>query len=170
MSDFLCGKLTFTHKLSIREQAELSFDLVRYALDQRLGLQVGCAIVQPIVFEILGCGRELNGIDVPFLITDSPIWDASDEIISKYPSDHLDADAGESLQHRLERVQRFLIASSRVQPVQQITVVLGQGYDDTYEEVTGAAADFVAKIAPRYEDVLEVPSVKFIVTPLRTSG
>jgi hypothetical protein len=160
MSSLLCGSFEFARALDEREQGHLGFSIVDLAQRERFGVQLGCAIVQPLVFEILGRGRAFAGESLPFLITDSPIWDVSERVIDRYSPDYPDAEPDGTLAERLSRLQRFFADALKIEPITQIKAVFTVGYSPTYPEERLSADRFIERMEQLYEGVAEVPSVK----------
>src|SRR5262249_23320300 len=127
MSSLLCGQLTFSRDLSQREAAELGFSLARVALDERLGLQIGCAVVQPIVLQMVGADRALEGAKLPFLLTDSPVSDVSERIIDKYAPEYPEEEPDGPLEARLNRVAHFVTKAMAIPEVVRMTLVFADG-------------------------------------------
>jgi len=164
MSCFLAGKVSFKSALSERAQTDLGFRLVQLATGERLGIQLGLAIVQPIIFEILGSERALREDALAFHVTDSPAWNTSDAIVRKYAPEYPEQEEPDGpLRQRLQRVERFLCAAVGLPGVHEITLVLSLGYDASYEEEIIEASQFVERAERRYEDVVDVPNVRFLV-------
>lgn len=160
MSSLLCGSFEFARALDEREQGRFGFSIVDLAQRERLGVQLGCAIVQPLVFEILGQGRAFAGESLPYLITDSPIWDVSERVIDRYSPDYPDAEPDGTLAERLSRLQRFFADALKIELVARVRAVFTEGYSPEYPEETVHVERFADRMLALYEDVAEVPSVK----------
>jgi len=139
MSYFLCGEFVLNQKVST-DTASLAFDLVSYAASRKLGLQLGPCIIQPVVFEIIGNNRtERNDNFLPFLITESPISDVSDDLL-----DMDDLGAGtERINNTLERLRSFLESVGQTGNVSMAKVFFSEGYDDRYVRIEATPKTFV---------------------------
>jgi hypothetical protein len=129
MSYFLAGRFQFTHPLTRAERDRAAFLISEGALRNHVAVQLGCNIVQSIVFKILG--KELAADnELIFLLTDSPISDTSDELI-----DYL----GESREDMIEvvrahgkRLTEFLTSLRSVESLSRVSLVVSEGYDTAY--------------------------------------
>lgn len=160
MSSLLCGTFTLAREHSLREAGDLCFTLAAAALDQRLGLQLGSAIVQPSVFDVLGCGRAFDGRTLPFLVTDNPMWDASDGVADKYAPEYPDEEPDGPLPVRLARVQRFFSRVIAEPGVASVLLVVTRGPGAAHAEDACRSDELVERLLPRYADVLEIPFVR----------
>jgi hypothetical protein len=160
MSSLLCGTFGFSRSLDEREQGRIGFSIVDLAQRGRFGVQLGCAIVQPLVFEILGRGRPFSGESLPYLVTDSPIWDVSERVIDRYSPDYPDAEPDGTLAERLSRLQRFFTDALALEAIAQVSAVFTVGYSPAYPEETLRVERFVDRMSQLYEGVAEVPCVK----------
>ena len=135
MSYFLCGSFVLRTDLSLAEREDFAYKVVDESSANRLSIQLGPCIVQRIVFEIIGenISSGLEG-KMPFLITNSPISDVSDELI-----DFDDIDGGiERLRKTLEQLQSFLTGIKKTANVSEATIYFSEGYDDMYENITSS--------------------------------
>ncbi len=161
MSHFLCGKFGFKSHLPVERQEEFSFRLTEAALSNQLALQLGCNIVQEIVFEILKMEWATSDAkELPFLVTASPLADSSDGLISPdtlaLPPDLYYAKLGENLQ----RLIKFLTSINEPGLLSTVTVVFSEGFDDNYEEIVTSADLFVEQCVNAFKKEERVPSLK----------
>lgn len=163
MSSLLCGSFGFARSLDEREQARIGFSIVELAQRERFGVQLGCAVVQPLVFEILGRERTFAGESLLYLITDSPIWDVSERVIDKFSPEYPEAEPDGTLEERLCRLQRFFVDALKIETIAQVMAVFTVGYSPEYPEETLRADHFVDRMLQLYEGVMEVPSVKLTI-------
>lgn len=157
MSYFLCGEFVLEEGLSTNEKTGFAFDAIHESWLNRISLQLGPCIVQPIVFEIIGkpisnqAEREL-----PFLITSSPISDVSDGLI-----DLDDIDGGlERLEQTLSRVQSFLSGIGRTGMVAEATIYFSEGFDDNYRLIESSLGMFTADCMKVFEVSGEIDSLR----------
>ena len=160
MSSVLCGSFEFSRPLDEREQGGFGFSIVDLAQRERFGVQLGCAVVQPLVFQVLGKVRAFTGESLPYLITDSPIWDVSERVIDRYSPDYPAAEPDGTLSERLSRLRRFFADALKIECVTQITAVFTAEYSPTYPEETLSADRFLERMEQLYVGVAEAPSVK----------
>jgi len=162
MSYFLTGRFQFTRDLSTHEQIDVAFQLVERAISNRVALQLGCNIAQSIVFEILGkeptAGRELL-----FLLTDSPISDTSDELLTYW------GESQEQIKTKVKsigtKIRDFLASTRSIDCIARVNFFISEGYDTSYrrEEVSlESVVDRLAELAEEY-DWLGFPSVEVVV-------
>jgi hypothetical protein len=165
MSHLLCGKFVFKRPLPFESQTEFSFKLVEFAFSERLGLQLGCNIVQEIVFEMLRIERSHpNHEELPFLITDSPIADTSDNLIAPDVSAELSDSSDTELNQNLERVRQFLMLVGETGQVFSATILFSEGYDDSFEEIHSSVTLFAEHSLKAFHGRERVPSLKVMVT------
>jgi hypothetical protein len=141
MSYFLCGSFLFKADLSLVERENFAFEVAAAACANRLSLQLGVCITQPIVFEILGENRpSASANKLPFLITDSPIADVSDNLI-----DFNDVGGGvSSLSRTLGQLQSLFSEIKETEVVASVTVYFSEGFDERYRKVTSLLTEFAA--------------------------
>jgi hypothetical protein len=163
MSSLLCGSFELARSLDEREQGRIGFSIVDLAQRERFGVQLGCAVVQPLVFEILGRERTFSGETLPYLITDSPIWDVSERVIDKFSPDYPEAEPDGTLEERLCRLQRFFAGTLRIETIVKVMAVFTVGFSPEYPEVELCADRFVERMLQLYEGAMEVPSVKLVI-------
>ena len=138
MSFFLCGKFVFRTDQSLTERERFAFEVVGAGCTRRLSVQLDVCITQSIVFEILGENRSPSHADkLPFLITDSPISDVSDDLI-----DFHDIGGAERLEQTLERLQSLFFEIKKHEVVTEIVVYFSEGYDETYKRITSSLDNF----------------------------
>lgn len=160
MSSLLCGSFGFTRSLEVREQGRIGFSIVDLAQRERFGVQLGCAVVQPLVFEVLGRDRSFIGESLPYLITDSPIWDVSESVIDKFAPEYPDAEPDGTLVERITRLQRFFSDALKIELIASVTAIFTSGFSPDYAEETLQMDRFVDRMLQLYEGDLDVPSVK----------
>jgi hypothetical protein len=139
MSYFLCGSFVFKTHLSLTERTNFAYKVVEEVCAIRLSIQLSICIVQQIVFEIIGT-NSLSELEtkMPFLLTDSPISDVSDELI-----DLDDIDGGvEKLKRTLEQLQSFLARIKKTAVVSDVIIYFSEGYDNKYENITSSLDTF----------------------------
>ena len=123
MSYLVFGTFTLARALDDAAKKAVAYDLVECAVAQRLYLLLGCNIVQPgIIHEMLGYEQGVVPDDkLLFLLTDSPISDTSDDLISPY---HVGLDGSDSsLIVSLSRIGRLLKATMDFADVGGVEIV-----------------------------------------------
>jgi len=161
MSHFLCGRFIFEDGLPRATVVEFSFKVVQEACGHHLAVQLGCNIVQPVVFEILGLERASpNNINLPFVITDSPISDTSDDLISPGDFESTLEVGYEILETNLHRVKAFLLSVSEIGAVRAAILCFSEGYDDKYQELDVPLDSFVERCLHVFKEEERVPSLK----------
>lgn len=164
MSYLICGKLIFQESLPPGDQIQLSYKVVELALKEQLSLHLECNIVQPIVYEILGQKNQIrfNGTDFAFFITDAPISDTADALISPYEIEPFENPLP-TLRKNLNRVNRLLSAVLQLKEIRQVILYLSEGYDDFYREEKISKERFVEHCLQLFNEYGEIPAVKFII-------
>ena len=166
MSHFICGEFVFKSHLPVKRQEELSFKLTEAALSNHFALQLGCNIVQDIVFEILKMERATSDAkELPFLVTTSPLADSSDGLISPYtlglPPDLYYA----KLEENLQRLKQFLVGINEMGVLSTLTVVFSEGFDDSYEEINTSLDSFIEQCINAFKKEEGVPSLRVRIQP-----
>ncbi len=85
MSYFIFGTLFFRAEVTGQEQEECSFKAAEIAVREHFSMQMGVNICQSLVKEILE--KQCDGDEtkcLAFLVTDSPIANTSDGLISPF--------------------------------------------------------------------------------------
>ena len=164
MSYLICGEFIFKEVLCLDAQIQFSYTMTELALKEKLSLHLECNIVQPIVYKIVGKKDKilLNGKDLAFLITDSPISDTSDVLIDPYVHESFENPLP-TLQRNLDRVDRLLSAILQLEEMSQVIIYFSEGYDDCYPEEKISMERFVERCLQLFHEYDEVPSVKFII-------
>jgi len=138
MSHFLCGELQFRQPLSDTEQVDLAFTLAELAIKNRLGLQLGFNITQPVIFDILGKkeDRRSTNKECVFLLTDSPISNTSDALV--HPNLLDSTEVKNILSANMRRVERFLSSAAQTGLLAGMSLYVSRGYDTSYakEEIS----------------------------------
>jgi hypothetical protein len=149
MSYFLCGKIVLKEALS----DDMAFRLAGKACENRLGIQLGHNIVQPVVHEIINDHCEDNrGFDISFLFTASPISDVSDELI-----DIEDPSVGvEGVRDALARLYSFFL----FEEINSITLFFSEGYDVSYQQLEVPLDSFANQCLLIFEESEEVVSLQ----------
>jgi hypothetical protein len=150
MSIFICGAFQLKEPADTSNLKRLGWIVTEAARAERLHFYLFSGIPQPIVFEILRF--EWNGAPshrIPFLITDSPVWNVSDELV----------ETRAAAMTTLAKVARTL-QSLRSRMV-AVDLYLSEGYDDNYEIVDATLDDFEAIVLARLdqEPEFEIPSI-----------
>jgi len=146
---------------------EAAFQLVERALAQRLHIQLGSNIAHagPLL-EMLGfSSTPLPPDRLLFLLTDSPISDTSDELISPYCAGIEDEP---SLQVNLFRIQRFLRSVRDVKDITSIDLYFTEGFDVRFERKALRVDEFYEATLQAFGPAPEIPSTHFAVS-LRAS-
>lgn len=162
MSHFVCGKISFAVSPWEGEEAFL-FDLQRAAIDARINLQVGWAICQPkIPSDITGA---LSPNDLPFLMTDSPVWDVAEQLIAPDVFVHGEEKCRAIVQDSLGRIRDVVAKALTNDKVLSVTVAVSDGvtiYDD-YEKLVATVDDFVKVVIGRFVDMANTPDLHVLV-------
>jgi hypothetical protein len=128
MSYFVCGRVTF----SVADHSAME-RIARSASMQALKLgacvQFGCAIVQDIVFEIVG--RYDSTADwLPFLLTDSPLSNVSEELVS--PRELYGPEGDTRFRRHAALIAAFLRSILTEREVSGIDLFVSDAFDDSY--------------------------------------
>ena len=163
MSAFLCGVFRFKRIESRDFQVGFGWRIIRLGVSSNLHFQLGCNIVQDVVFEILKIPRPFqDSALLPFLITDSPLTDTSDAVIS--PSElHSKDDRVRIIRQNFERISSVFAEALTTQELGNIEVILSEGYDTEYPEKRIPITTFVETCISLLEGEWEVPSIRLII-------
>jgi hypothetical protein len=131
MSYFLTGYVRFTQALSPDEQVNTAFELSERALRSRVGIQLGCNIVQKIVFEILDKDLATKRA-LPFLLTGSPISDTSDDLLNYWSESR--AQMKTKVKSNAERLQNFIASLRSIPHIAGVALFVSEGYDTSYRK------------------------------------
>src|SRR5271155_4866363 len=164
MSHFLCGELEFRQPLLDNEQVDFAFKLDEWAIKNRLGLQLGFNIVQPVVFDILGKkDRRSTNSEFVFLLTDSPISNTSDALV--HPNFIDPMEVKNTLNANMQKVQRFLSSAAETGLLAGLSLYVSRGYDTSYarEEIS---LGFLPERSVSMFNMLHgigIPSTEFVI-------
>lgn len=166
MSYFVFGTFKLAKPMDERVLKDIAFAIVECGLSHRLCLQLGHNIVQAgLLFEMFDFKQgSIPADSLPFLMTDSPISDTSDGLISPY---HVGLGDEPSLLVNLTRMKRFLVGLAQVHNVAGIDVYFTEGYDHSFEEISVSPDRFDEVALKVFEPAPEIPSTRFV---LRWSG
>ena len=170
MSEFLFGEIRLCKTVSGEDRASLAFNILQRALAHGIHLQMGCNIVEDIVYETLGIeGKRTRGSAIPFLATDSPVDDVSTRLLTPEICRPLDYPGGPPLIKDLYSLVGFLSAVIGLDEVKECLVCMTVGFDpiltDSKVEKRVRLQDFVSVVLEAYGDDTEVPSLRLIVGP-----
>jgi hypothetical protein len=168
MSYFLAGRFHFTRILSAWEQNQVAFNICRRALDNEIVCQLGCNVVQPIVFEIISTKMAADD-DLVFFLTGSPMSNTSDELLDY--SSKSRSEAIEKIRARAARIKRFLQELNALEVIDYVTLFISEGYDTSYRPELvrlGALTERLLDLAAEY-DWQGFPSVVLTIE-LKASG
>lgn len=156
MSCFVFGALRPT-----ASTAEAAWAATRAAVDEGVGLLMGCNVHQPPVLQVLQERNLTASGALVFLVTDSPISDNTEELVS--PFREL-GDIREIVGPGVARIGRWL---ERIRPVArgEIHVFLMEGYDDGVEEIGLSAPAFAETITARIAERGDLPSLWVRIEP-----
>jgi hypothetical protein len=163
MSGFVYGTIRFIRALDYDELSKLSFELEKAAIDEGVFLQMGVNIVQRFIFEELGITRGWHAVEeLPFLITDSPISNISEDLISPDAFGVPDHDWYQIIREHLLAIGRLLETITGLALVTGVTMYMTEGYGEDQEIRTEPQhlADAILEIC---DDVAIAPSVKIVV-------
>ena len=164
MSHFLCGELQFRRPLLPEEQVDFAFRLEELAIKNRLGLQLGFNIVQPVVFEILGKkDRRLSGKEFVFLLTDSPISNISDALVDPNLLDPMEVK--ETLRANMQRVEQFFSSVAEIDLLAGILLYVSCGYDTSYKREEISLGSLAERCVSMFNILhgIGIPSTEFII-------
>lgn len=165
MSHLVCGKFVFDRHLSLEEQVAFSFEVSARALVDNLSIQLSCNIIQDVVFEILQLERAtLNGVEMAYLITGSPLWDTSDELISPYTAAGSLDDYYVKLTFVLQNIQHLAQYALQAQPVAAIIIFFSEGYDVSYQEISTQLHSFTERCLQAFKEEKQVPCLKVMIS------
>ena len=162
MSHFLCGEIQFRQKLSWGEREDLAFTLSELALSQRLSIQLAFNITQRTVFEILH--RNDGGIaetDIAFFLTDSPISNVSDQLVSSINVAPLDLEM--TIREGMRRVERFLTGVAKIECLAAMSLYLSQGYDTAYQKEEISIEFLANRVVDFFTELHHMPSTQFLI-------
>ncbi len=109
MSCLVYGSIRFIKALDYNELSNLSFELEKAAIAEGMFLQMGVNIVQRFVFEELGITPGWEAVEkLPFIITDSPVSDVAENLISPDAFRVPDHDWYKIIREHLFAIGRFL--------------------------------------------------------------
>jgi hypothetical protein len=154
----------FGRPLLDSEQVDLAFKIQELAIENRLGFQLGCNIVQPVVFEILGKkDRRLTGKEFVFFITESPISNISDAIVHPNLLDPIEIK--ETLGRNMRRVQRFFSSVAEIESLVGVSLYVSLGYDTSYNREDISLGELAERCVSKF-NILRgagIPSTDFII-------
>ena len=170
MSYFLFGEFVFGRRLNHDELADFAFVAVSLATSRRLGLQMGHAVVQHIIFEMLGTRRDSEfSSALPYLITDSPTSDNSDLLVSPVA---LVAEHGEYLaqiRKNLITIGEFLTDAARAEALASLKVFVSDGFNDAFDELNTSFDEFPAAVTHWYAATNDPGALRVILTRSQAS-
>lgn len=133
MSDFICGKLISSNKPVLEIDASVFLGLVKVSADHGLHVLFGCN-VQGIILGMFEWSDQNERIEVPFLITGSPLESTSDSLLPL----EADRDFDQRLHGLYTNLQSFFVAASRSGYFREGLLVFStaNGISDPYPIVT----------------------------------
>jgi hypothetical protein len=144
MSYFVCGRVTFSVvDRSAMERIARSASMK--ALELGACVQFGCAIVQDIVFEIVG-SHDATADWLPFLVTDSPLSDVSEELV--YP---LAPGADTEFRRNAGRIASFLRSILAEREVSRIDLFVSDALHAPYPTRTIAPESIERELLAEWE-------------------
>src|SRR5262249_29480284 len=165
MSYFLFGEFVFGRRLDHDELADFAFATVSLATSRRLGLQMGHAVVQHIIFEMLGTRRDSEfTAALPYLITDSPTSDNSDLLVSPVALVGEDGQDLAQISRNLVTTGEFLKDALRAEALASLKVFVSDGFNDAFDELNTSIDEFQAAVTRWYASTDDPGALRVIVT------
>lgn len=154
MSYFIFGELIFPEKLEICLFEDLSWKIQRCANSKGLFVLFEKNICQSVVFQMLDEQTKPSGNRLRFMLSNSPLCDTSDSLISQY---YYGATWERELKLRLSCVQEFLICLISEMKVSTVNIFISEGYSPDFEGIDFEASKFLEVISKRVAGNEESP-------------
>jgi hypothetical protein len=129
MSYLACGSILLTVSSREIKEAVARSASIR-ALETGMALQLGCNIVQPLVFEVVGRYNEDTCV-VPFLLTASPLDDTSDRLVSPYVL--IGEEGDRTFQRNAKSLELFFSSLLDHKYLQRIDLYVVDSFDESFE-------------------------------------
>lgn len=169
MSHFVCGKVIFAESTGRDERKDASLNIFRQAFEKGFFLMLAPNISQSIVYEILGSTPRNfppgEPGELPFLLTDSPLSDTSEELLVASPTSwSLDAECL-AFEVGVRRIQDMMSTIINTEGVKAIHLYFSDGgLDDHYKEIAIKVSDLAKNILPNSRTADDLPSLKFVLS------
>lgn len=165
MSYFVFGIMNFTKQLEEEGENNLAFQVAERASATRLHVQLGYNIWHTEVWEVLGVEpRAVRGVGLPFLLTDSPILDTSEELVSPWYVDVAGWGEWSPFRGSLERIGKFFLSLSKVSEIKDLVVYFGQGVDTSYEDIQVKVEQFTEVAFAFFRKAEDIASSRFTIS------
>lgn len=161
MSILVCGEISFGTARSDAWLDDYARQLVQSACRDKMHVMLGCNISQPIVFDML-CRKDspLDGRNLPFLLSGSPLDNTSESVIEAYVLDKIQSIA--QTRQNLERIERFLHESWCAE-VQDLTLIMADASADSFIDATTTISGFVETAISHFADYQRLPDVRIFI-------
>lgn len=164
MSHFVVGVMNFRELPDEEGEKLLASRVVECALAECLYVLIDPNIGQSIVFEILGCDpKETSTAGFRYLLTDSPISNTSDDLVSPWSVDVTGWGERSPFRENLERMGRFFLAVSELGQFRDIVIYCSEGFDTSYEEIRANVNQFAEVAFPFFRKAEAIVSSKFLL-------
>lgn len=162
MSHFLCGKFILKRTATDEQRAEFAFKVNRLAAERDISLHLQWNIVQTTVFEILNLEKSnLSPSEIPFLITDTPLSDVSEELLSPFRPEPLEV--FDAVERNLHQLGDFLGCAFFENIVEGVEVIFSEGYDIEYRKLRLPLASFVDECLNIFKQEGSFPSLQVVL-------
>ena len=157
------GAFEIKGKAAYHEKVEFSFQTVKIANQNQLGIKLGSNVSREFRKEYLA----ESGF-IPFELTENPLSNVAEYLFIPdgvaVTVNKVRTDEGESLESRISRVQNFLYEILNIERVIDIVLHVDGGFGEESEEIINVS-DFKTRIISMFEgEFLWTPTVKFIIS------
>lgn len=161
MSYFIFGSIKYQNGLSENEISDLSWKIIKESLKNRLFILLGFNVKVEIVKSMLKEQDPEIDKSLRFLITESPIEDTSDSLLSPFDPKTSFLDL---LNQKFLLLETFLKDILEIQNILSIRVYITEGHDNNFIKKEVEIKNFAALLLIETKDsIYDIPSISILL-------
>ncbi len=162
MSYLAFGLIVNAGPLDGEERDALAWKVVRSAQEVGLYVMLANNISQRIATDMLEPAlKPVRDRALPFLVTQSPVHDTSDALISPYYAPEQGVDG---VLERARPIGGWMKSILALEKVPYVELWMTEGYDPAFETVNVKVHEFENVLSQRIKEDVDISSVRFVIT------
>lgn len=164
MSYIICGEFILNKKYLNEDKERLAWLLNNEATTNNLYVLMQCNISQSLVFEIFKVNKlAMKKMNLSFFITNNPILDTSDSLISPYVIGLKKSNYIACLKLNMRKLYNYFNSLFKKNIVDNIIIVFSEGYDSIYENIELDIDNFIEIVSSKCKIDNDIPSMKIMI-------